>query len=382
MLMGHRWKVATVRGIPLYVSTSWVWIAALYVWSQYSELTLRYGLRAGSAEAVFLAILAAALFFASILAHETAHAVMARALDLPVRGVTLVFWGGATETRADMRGPLGEFLVASVGPATTLALSGVFWVAHIVTAGVISEIVGYLAWLSLIFAVLNALPGFPLDGGRMLLAAVWGLTKNRRTALRVAGWSGVLVGLVFGAAAVWFISHQGLGLGIFSGYIAAILISTGRGMEQRIAFRDQLMKGRVVDAMRPAPPTVPAAMSLAEALDHALRGTAGETFPVVDEDGHVIGSVSMESARRVGARDPLRPVSDALIPLNQTTVLDPDETLDGAFEWLGGGTGLVVKDGALVGAIAPRDVENWYRRVIEGRSAPTGFASLPPRPDL
>jgi Zn-dependent protease len=382
MMMGHRWKVATVRGIPLYVSTSWVWIAALYVWVQYTELTVNGGVRPGSAEAVLLAILTAALFFASILAHETAHAVMARGLGLPVRGVTLVFWGGATETRADIRGPLGEFLVAFVGPATTLALSGAFWVAHIVTAGVISEIVGYLSWLSLIFAGLNALPGFPLDGGRMLLAAVWGLTKNRRMALRAAGWSGVVVGLAFGAAAVWSISNGDLGMGIFAGYIAAILISTGRGMEQRIAFRDQMMKGRVGEAMRPPPPTIPATMSLAEALDHALRGTPNESFPVVDDGGHVIGAVSMQSARRMGARDPLRPVRDALIPLNQTTVLDPDETLDGAFEWLGGGTGLVVKDGILVGALAPRDVEDWYRRVIEGRSAPTGFATLPPRPDL
>ena len=382
MLTGNRWKVATVRGIPLYVSTSWVWIAALYVWLQYNELTISGGVRAGSAEAVLLAILTAALFFASILAHETAHAVMARVLGMPVRGVTLVFWGGATETRADIRGPLGEFLVAFVGPATTLALSGVFWVAHIFTAGVISEIVGYLSWLSLIFAGLNALPGFPLDGGRMLLAAVWGLTKNRRVALRAAGWSGVVVGLAFGAAAVWFIGNGDLGMGIFAGYIAAILISTGRGMEQRIAFRDQMMKGRVGEAMRPPPPTIPATMSLAEALDHALRGTPNESFPVVDDGGHVIGAVSMQSARRVGARDPLRPVRDALIPLNQTTVLDPDETLDGAFEWLGGGTGLVVKDGVVVGALAPRDVENWYRRVIEGHSAPTGFATLPPRPDL
>ena len=120
----------------------------------------------------------------------------------------------------------------------------------------------------------------------------------------------------------------------------------------------------------------------AEALDHALRGTADETFPVVDGAGRVIGSVSMRSARRVGGRDPLRPVGEALIPLNQTTVLDPSETLDGAFEWLGGGTGLVIKDGVLVGALAPRDVEDWYRRVIEGRSVPTGFAALPPRPDL
>ncbi len=382
MLTGHRWKIVTVRGIPLYVSTSWVWIAAIYVWSQYSDLTINRGVPEGSAEAVLLAIFAAALFFSSILAHETAHAVMARGLGLPVRGVTLVFWGGATETRSDIRGPLGEFLVAFVGPATTLALSGVFWVAHIVTAGVLSGIVGYLAWLSLIFAALNALPGFPLDGGRMLLAAVWGLTKNRRTAMRVAGWSGVLVGLVFGTGAVWFIANGVVGMGIFAGYIAAILISTGRGMEQRIAFRDQLMKGRVADAMRPPPPTIPAAMSLAEALDHALRGAPDEPFPVVDEHGRVMGSVSMRSARRVGARDPLRAVRDALIPLNQTTVLGPDETLDGAFEWLGGETGLVVDDGVLVGALAPGDVENWYRRVIEGRSAPTGFATLPPRPDL
>ena len=359
-----------------------MWIAALYIWSQYTYLTINRGVAEGSAEAVFLAVLAAGLFFASILAHGAAHAAMARVLGLPVRGVTLVFWGGATETRADVRGPLGEFLVAFVGPATTLALSGVFWVAHVATSGVISEIVGYLSWLSLIFAVLNAVPGFPLDGGRMLLAIVWGLTKNRRTALRAAGWSGVAIGLVFGAAAVWFIANGVVGMGIFAGYIAAILITTGRSMEQRIAFRDQLITGRVADAMRPPPATIPTTMSLAEALDHSLRGSPDEAFPVVDEAGVVVGSVSMRSARRVGGRDPLRPVRDALIPLNQTTVLDPDETLDGAFEWLGGERGLVVRDGVLVGALAPRDVEDWYRRVIEGRSVPTGFSALPPRPDL
>ena len=121
-------------------------------------------------------------------------------------------------------------------------------------------------------------------------------------------------------------------------------------------------------------------MSLAEALDHALRGTTDQPFPVVDEGEHFIGSVSMRSARRLGGRDPLRPVRDALIPSNQTTVLQSDETLDGAFEWLGGQDGLVVDDGRPVGTLGPRDVEEWYRRVIEGRSTPTGFAALPPRP--
>jgi hypothetical protein len=134
--------------------------------------------------------------------------------------------------------------------------------------------------------------------------------------------------------------------------------------------------------MRPPPPTIPATLSLAEALDHALRGTTDQPFPVVDESGRFIGSVSMRSARRLGGRDPLRPVRDALIPLNQTTVLDRHETLDGAFEWLSGQDGLVVDDGRPVGTLGPRDVEEWYRRVIEGRSTPTGFAALPPRPDL
>ena len=176
------------------------------------QLSINRGVQEGS-EAIMLAVLAAALFFASILAHEAAHAVMARGLDLPVRGVTLVFWGGATETRADLHGPLGEFLVAFVGPATTLALAGVFWVAHIATDGVVSEIVGYLSWLSLIFAGLNALPGFPLDGGRMLLAAVWGL--NRRTAGSRYGSRGMVRDrgrLAFAAVAVWSLGN-GDGLG-------------------------------------------------------------------------------------------------------------------------------------------------------------------------
>ena len=381
MLSGRRWKVATVRGIPLYVSTSWVWIAGLYVWSNYANLTGLGPAVVSSFEAIVLAVLAAVLFFGSILIHETAHAVMARRLDLPVRSVTLVFWGGATETRSNARGPLGEFLVAFVGPASTLVIAGLFKAIEQATSGVASHVIGYLAWLSLVLAVLNALPGFPLDGGRMLLAIVWGATKDRRTAMRVAGWSGVIVGVAFGAAAVWAISDEELARGLFFGYLAMILISTGRGMDQRIVLRDQLLKGRVAEAMRPPPPAVPANISLAEALDHGLRDSKSEAFPLVD-DGRVIGTISMQSARRVGARDPLRPARDAVIPLNQTPVVDPDETLDEAFEWLGGRDGLVLKDGALVGALGPRDVEQWYRRVIEGKSTPTGFASQPPRPDL
>lgn len=385
---GKRWKIATVRGIPLYVSTSWFVIAALYVWLRYTFYTTQASVE--PSEALAISVLAATLFFGSVLLHESAHAVMARGLDLPVSGITLVFWGGATETKASARGPLGEFLVAFVGPATTLALAGAFWVGERLTNGLVAETMSSLAWLSLIFAAFNALPGFPLDGGRMLLAAVWGLTDDRRTAMRVAGVGGIIVGVAIGAVAVWLVgARDDVGTAIFFGYVAAILIGAGRAMDRRIAVRDQLVQGLVADAMRPPPPTVPADISLVQALDDYLRGADGQAFPVIDATGRVTGTVSIESARRVGARDPLRPVRDGMRPLNQTPVVAPDETLDDAIEWLGGREGLVLRDGVLVGALGPDDVERWYGRMIEGRDPSTPAPrmvvpptpTVPPRPD-
>src|ERR1700675_296469 len=154
---GKRYRIATVRGIPVYVGTSWIFIVVLVVWSQYVGLT-QGRLDVKHSEAFVLALLVTSLFFGSVLTHEAAHAVMARSLDLPVTGITLVFWGGATETRASGSGPLGEFLVAFVGPATTLVLAGVFWVISQAIHGVAAGTMHYLATISLLFAALNPLP--------------------------------------------------------------------------------------------------------------------------------------------------------------------------------------------------------------------------------
>lgn len=381
-MSGKRWKIATIRDIPLYVGSSWIWLAAIYIWGQYVGLTRGFA-RVEPGEALFLAVLTAVLFFGSVLLHEAAHAVMARSLDLPVLGITLVFWGGATETKASGRGPLGEFLVAFVGPATTLALAGVFWLAHTATHGTLADILGYLAFISLLFAGLNAVPGFPLDGGRMFLAVAWGITKDRQKALRAAGYMGIAVGVAFLGGAAWQFVEGNTFFAIFAGYIGFMIFSTGRAMEQRIALRGQLMRGTAADAMRPPPVAIPADLTLTEALDHHLRGTpSADGFPVVDQ-GRVIGMISMGSARRVGGRDPLRPVRDGMAPLSQTPVVAPEETLDEVLEWLAGREGLVLRDGSLLGAIAPTDIERWYRLVVEGRPMESvGTDGVPPRPDL
>jgi Zn-dependent protease len=378
--MGERWKIATIRGIPLYIASSWLFIAALYVWLQYTSLTqARPGL--APSEALTLSVLATFLFFGSVLVHETAHAVMARSLGLPVAAVTLVFWGGATETRANARGPLREFLVAFVGPATTLAIAGVFFLASLAAHGLVVDVLRYLAGISVLFALVNALPGFPLDGGRMLVAIVWGITRSRRTALRVAGYVGIVIGGAVALGAVWSF-NQNTGYWLILGYLAFVLITTGRGMGVKIALRDQLAKGTAAEAMHAPPPAVSADMTLGQALDRFLRERPGDAFPVVELDGRVIGTVSMGSARGVGSRDPMRPVRDAMIPLTQTAVLAPDETLEDVLEWVGTRQGIVLQDGRLVGGINANDVERWYRHVIQGSPpVPADSSWVPPRPD-
>ena len=254
------------------------------------------------------------LFFGGVLLHESAHAVAARGFGLPVAGITLVFWGGATETASNAKGPLAEFVIAFVGPATTLLLSAAFWVAaRNVDPGITRMVLGELAWLNLLIGGVNALPGFPLDGGRMLLAATWGFTKNRRTAVLVAGYGAVVIGIaLIGAAILTFRGTTGLWL--FFGYLGFVMLTTGRGTPQRVQARDVLAVGTASDAMRP-PPTeqIPASISLSEASARWLRDEPDRTFPVT-EAGRVVGTVSMDSAKKVGARDPLRPVRDGIDP--------------------------------------------------------------------
>ena len=244
--------------------------------------------------------------------------------------------------------------------------------------GLMRQMVGELAGLNLLIGVINLLPGFPLDGGRMLQAATWGATHDRRTAVKVAGYGAIAVGaLMIGAAVLSF--SNGTGLWLFLGYLGFVMLSTGRSTAQRLALRDLLSAGTAADAMRPISDRIPATISLSEALDRWLRANPERSFPVVDA-GRVIGTVSMESARKVGSRDPLRPVRDGMAPLSQTPVVAPTDRLYDVLEIIGGRDGLVLDDGVLVGAIGTGDIDRWFRERSQGVTSFSG--EVPPRPDL
>ena len=380
--MGGRFKLGSLRGIPIYVSSSWIWIAVLYTYSFYLQFTR--GSRTLSPDAaVGFAILAAVLFFGSVFVHELAHAVTARALGMAVAGITLEFWGGKTETQADRRGPKGEFLVSAVGPGSTLVLAGVFWLASraVGPTTTLAQLLGDLGWINMLLGIVNAVPGFPLDGGQMLLAVVWGITGDRDRAFRAAGAVGMGVGALFGAVGLYILTTNGSGFGIWFLFLAYVLISSSRSLRARSLVREILASGRVADAMGPPPSTVPADMSLSQALDTYLRGHPHETFPVVDQ-GRFVGLVSFASARKIGAADPLRPVRDGMMPIADVPMVGPHEPLDRVVDRLGGRHGLVVVDGQLLGTISTAEVGRWYEQHTRGVATVPGDGSVPPRPDL
>ena len=370
-----KWKIGRIGRVPIYVEPTWVVVLLLIAASQYASFS-----QVDPRHAFWLAMLFVGPFFGAVFVHELAHAWMSKRLNIPVRGITMMFFGGATETRANSRGPGAEFLVSAAGPASTLVMSGAFWLIARSLHGTVHDVVVQLAGLNLLFAIFNTLPALPLDGGRMLTAIVWRITGSRSSAQRVSGYVGTAVGIGVGLLAYQQLTTGG-GYGLFLLIVAFALVATGRSTETRVRAQEQLAKGTAADAMRAAPTAVPAGMSLQDALEQYLRAAPHDAFPVVDQ-GRVIGTVSVASARKVGSRDPMRPVADGMAPLDLTPVFREDESLDMVADWLNGLEGLVLRDGALVGAIGPGEITHWYQRTVLGEAGAWAEAGgIPPRPD-
>jgi Zn-dependent protease/CBS domain-containing protein len=374
-----RWKLVTIGGIPIYITVPWLFFAAFIVFATYRGLATQ---ALTDQQAIAWSFANAALFYGSIVLHELAHAATARAFHLSVRGITLVFWGGYTETHSTERGPLASFLISAAGPLTTLALGGGFWLAAAATDGVLSAILDNLAALSLLFAGLNALPGFPLDGGRMLLAVVWGITRNRFVALRTAGWGGVVVGAALGLVGLQHLKEQN-GDWLVFGFIGWMLISQGVQVTRQVPVLQALSGGRVSEAMSPPPAPIPADATLLHALETHLRADRSTEFPVVDGYARVIGSLSFSTAARIGGSDPTRGVREAMTPLEQARSVPPDLPLDRALESIAGsGQALVLEGERLLGRLTTKDIDRWYQRRILGHPVSDETGNVPPRPDL
>jgi Zn-dependent protease/predicted transcriptional regulator len=367
-MFGTSWRVARIAGIEVRVDSSWVVIALLITYSMYQQVSRVYPELSGGA-AVGLGVAATGLFFGSVLAHELGHALVSEARGIRVQDITLFLFGGATRARVESRGPGDEFLIALVGPLTSGLLAGLFGIVATLGGEVLSTplagTVGYLAWTNLVLAGFNLVPGFPLDGGRLLRAAIWRATGSLGRATQIASTAGQAVGWLLVAAGVGLLVAGDLAGGIWLAFIGWFLVQAARSSYQELQLQQLLGGVEAEQVMATNLVRIPAQLSLQEAVDDYFMRYDHSGFPV-QEQGRTIGLLTLRGVRRV-PRDqwPTRRVRDHLVPLDDQVVVAPDARMDAVVDRLQDGQAgrvLVVQDDQVVGIITPTDLTRWLRR--------------------
>jgi Zn-dependent protease len=374
-MFGTSWRIARIAGIEVRVDSSWTVIALLITYSLYLRFSFLYG-SLTTGEAVGLAIVGSVLFFGSVLGHEMAHALVSQARGIRVQDITLFLFGGATRARVESRGPGDEFLIALVGPLTSALLAGLFWIIDIFGRDVLSRPVtgmfGYLAWVNLLLAGFNLVPGFPLDGGRLLRSAIWKATGSIGQATRIASLAGQAVGWLLVAGGVAFLLSGNLAGGIWFAFIGWFLVQGARASYEELQLRQMLRGVEARDVMARDLLRIPPDLTLQDAIDGYFMRYDHGAFPV-EEQGRTIGLLTMRGVRRV-PRDQwsTRRVRDSMVSLGDQIVVSPDARMDQVMSKLEDSDAnrvLVVDDGEVVGIITSSDLTRWLQRwrAVEAR---------------
>ncbi len=342
---------------------------------------------------VIAAIIAAVLFMASLLAHELAHSVVARRNGIEVESIVLWLLGGVAQLRGEPKTPGADFRIAIVGPLTSLALAVVFGlgaagVAQLGTAGLTFGVLAYLAATNAMLAIFNLIPAAPLDGGRVLRAALWRWRGNRQRAAVSAARAGRFVGFALIALGVLqVVTGSGLN-GIWLALIGWFVVSAATAEEQQARLGAQLGGVTVGQVMTPGPTVLDGNLTVAEFVAQLALTHPFSTYPIVDPQGRLTGLVTLNRVRAVPAelRATTRLREIACTP-TEVPIARPEDPLGELLERMQGcadGRAVVVDDaGRVVGVVSPSDVARALQladlRGFDPYPAPSGadLTSLP-----
>jgi Zn-dependent protease/CBS domain-containing protein len=396
-------RLGKLFGVEIRVNPSWLFIFLLLTWNLTIVFT-RWHPSWSPGLGFAIAIAASLLFFASILAHELAHTLVARAYDIPVTAITLFLFGGVSNIEREPPSPKAEFLMAVVGPLVSIVLGVVFVViasffapesavgepldplAAAATMGPLTTLLAWLGPINILVGIFNLIPGFPLDGGRILRAIIWAFNKNLLRATRAAsrvgqaiGWGFVVIGIAsaFGARVPFF--GGGIIGGLWLAFIGWFLASAAEQSYERLVVQDVLHGANVARLMRREGAAITADTPLDAAVTQWFMRSDERAFPVV-QGADLLGIIARSDVRKVPDMQwPSTLVRDVMTPRAKLVTTTQDEPLDVALSKLTQADvgSLPVLDGPrLVGILERRDVARW----IELRLGhPPGGAVQPPR---
>lgn len=353
-----------VAGIPVGVNWSVLVIFALIAWGLAAEqFPAAYPHQPAWAYAA-AGVGAALVFFAGLFAHEVSHAILARRNGIEVESITLWLFGGVARLHGEMPGPGAELRVAGVGPLVSLLLGGVFAAVAAVLDGVAGgglavATFSWLAAINLALAVFNVLPAAPLDGGRLLRAALWKWRGERTWAAVVAARAGQGLGAVMIGIGVWEVFFSRAVAGIWLAVLGWFLVGAAAAEQREARIGGALRRIPVRDVMSPEPYTVAPDVTVDRFLTDYLFRHRFSTFPLV-EAGRPVGLVTLSRIRQVTASErEAVTLRDVACPMDEVAVAEPDDSLAellGRMRGCADGRALVLRGGRLVGLVSRSDI--------------------------
>jgi Zn-dependent protease/CBS domain-containing protein len=329
-------------GIPVGLHYSWfviAWLITLSLTSQFASLN-----HAWSPPIVWgLALVTAVLFFVSIVLHELAHATIARLSGVPVRGITLFALGGIAQIEKEAATPGKEFWIAIAGPIASviiglscrLAASAAGFVAPAGALSAFAAVLGWLAYINVVLALFNLVPGFPLDGGRVLRSVVWAITHSADRATRIAARVGQVVAFIFIAGGLFSLLARNDAGGLWIAFIGWFLLEGAHAYALQAQLSSALQGVRVADIMARDCSTVDADTTLRHFVDDQLLRMATRCF-AVSRDNHVLGLITPDDVKHVEReRWNQTTVSQAMRSLQSLHPVKPEASAGEALELMG-----------------------------------------------
>ena len=358
-------RLGKIFGIPFEINLSWVVIFGLVAFTLSTGYYPEVPKASGSPTWLYWVLGAATslLFFASILAHELSHSLVTLANGGRVEKITLFIFGGVASIEEEPRSPGREFLMAAAGPGMSLLIAGICYAGLLAASGAglpwwVTEPLGYLASINLFVAVFNLLPGFPLDGGRVLRSILWALTGDVLKATKWAARSGQFIGWSMVTVAVFTVlkgRSEFIWFGLIGWFIAWLAGASYRQQQMRSSL-DGVTVGQI---MTPHPAFVSGDITLESLAHEHFLGAPHSRYPVLYE-GQIVGIVSLSSVKSVARADwpyvPVIEVTDRDLTRLSVLAETPVQEVLARLSRPESGAVLVVADGRLAGIVTRADV--------------------------
>jgi Zn-dependent protease len=293
-------SIGKAFGIPLRLHYSWFIVFVLITWSLAYNFLQVYS-HWGLAISIVAGVITSLLFFGSVLAHELLHSLVARAAGIPIHSITLFIFGGVSQMVEEPKKPQVEFRMALAGPLTSLVLGGIF-LAIWYWLGDLSEFVKaisfWLGWINIALAAFNLVPGFPLDGGRVLRSLIWWQSQDLRRATRIASNVGRAIGFLLILVGIALIFFGNWINGLWLAFIGWFLENAASSSYRQLALQDILKGHRVSELMTRDCPTIPPQITIQQLVNEQILTSGRRCFPVVQND-HVLGLITIHDIKGI-----------------------------------------------------------------------------------